>query len=174
MFRAQLKVQILPSEARFRHWILRGHTAIVFHFHLETLAREHAAAEIENLGECLTIKPMMNIVRNVGLEEACFLGVVHPATAIDEALGDVANLGDMKMGGNRIAIREDKTRCGVGVRAENGLQFMEFRGALYIPLKVYYQRLIPNQTNPLNQRCPGLLVSELTTDCVTIGTRINR
>jgi len=69
--------------------ILRRHAAIVFHLHLEIVARQDTRAEVENLRESLRVEPMIDVAGDVRLEEACFLRIVDGAAAVDEAFRDM-------------------------------------------------------------------------------------
>jgi hypothetical protein len=76
---------------------------------------------------------MVGVVSEPWLQQARVAGVVHFAATIDESFGDVPNLRDVKVRGNFIAIRKDKTRERVRMTSENGFQIFQLHASIYIP-----------------------------------------
>lgn len=118
--RLQSDLQVLSVEVRLSDRILRRSAAIVFHFHIQIVTGQNALAEIENLRKGFAVEPMIDVTRDIGLKEARVCRVMDRAATIDEALGDVADFGDVKMSRDRIVIRQNETRRGIRMLAEKG------------------------------------------------------
>ena len=95
-------------------------------------------AEVENIGEAGRVKAMGDIIRHIGLENAR-VPMAEGAAAIKKLSRDVAHFGDVKMGGNELAVREDEARKRSGIGTEERFQFTQFHNRIYIPIKEYRQ-----------------------------------
>jgi hypothetical protein len=102
-------VEMLAGRFHFRDRILRHDAAVVFDFDLELIVRQDLPAELEDFREAVRFQPMINVLADVGLEQDGFALSRHSA-AVDEVFQDVADFGDMGVGRNVIAIRQNKTR----------------------------------------------------------------
>ena len=115
---AQLQVDVFASEMRSAERILGRYAAIVFHLDVEILAGQDSLPKVQDLRKSRSIQPMIDIVGHIRLQQASVLDVVQRPAAIDKALRHVADLRDVKMGRDHIAIGQDETRRGVRVSAE--------------------------------------------------------
>ena len=106
--------------------ILRHHAAIVFHLDFKVVVREYLLSQIKNPGEARGIETMIEIAGHISLQQACLGCVVQRPAAVDKALGDMTDFGDVKMSGNLIATGQNKARQAVGVSAESYLQIIQF------------------------------------------------
>ena len=81
---------------------------------------------------------MAEIIPDVGLQNSR-VPLAKGAAAIDKLFCDVAHFGDVKMGGNELAVREDEARKRSGIGTEKRFQFTQFHNRIYIPIKEYRQ-----------------------------------
>jgi len=86
-----------------RDRILRDNAAIVLHFNLQAIVREHATSQLQDPGKTFRSQTMFGVVPNVGLEQDCFSFASHTA-AIDKSLYRMANFGHMCVSRDRTAI----------------------------------------------------------------------
>ena len=111
--------------------VLRDDAAIPFQFHFELIARQNGSAEIENIGKPPGLKSMIEILRDVSLQDARF-AVAEGAAAIDELLCDMPDFRDVKMRRDLFAARQDKTGERFRLRAEESFEFAKLHDAIYI------------------------------------------
>lgn len=130
----ELKFELVSGLPRRRDRILRDDAAIPFHFHVEIIARQDRAAEIQDVGKTPGFEAMIEILGDVSLQHARF-AFPEGAAAIDKLLRDVSNFGDVKVRGYPLAIRQNKAGKRCGMRAEGRFEFVQFHGQIYIPEK---------------------------------------
>ncbi len=99
---------------RFLDGVLRNDTAIVFDRDFELVVRQNALAELEDLRQPAGGQPMIRVAADVGLENDGFASP-DDAAAIDEALYDVTDFGDVSMGRDLVAAGKNKTRKRIGI-----------------------------------------------------------
>ena len=119
VFLTKLEVEAFAGELRRGDGVLRDDAAIVFHFHFEIVVRKNLVPEIEDRRETPGGEAVLEILRDVSLEQAGVSGRVQGAPAVDEALCDMSDFRDVKVRRDLVAIRENKTRENVGMRAED-------------------------------------------------------
>lgn len=107
----------------FRDRILRDDAAIVFDLDLKLIVRQDALTELKDLREAIRFQPVLRILADVGLKEN-LLALPHYAAAIDEVLHDVAHFGDMGVGRDLVAVRQNKTRESARMLFENGTKII--------------------------------------------------
>ena len=93
----------------FRDRILRHDAAIVLDFDLELIVGQDFPAELEDFREAIGLQPMIGILADVGLKQDG-LALSRHAAAVDEVLHDMADFGDVGVGRDEVAIRQNKTR----------------------------------------------------------------
>lgn len=125
MFFAELNVDVLAGEGRTRDRILRRDTAVVFHFYFHAIVRQDFCTEFQNLRETARGEPMIDVIADPGLEQACVGAIVQQSAAIDETFSEVSDFGDVKVCRDLVAIGQVKTWRGGWLRLENGLEFAE-------------------------------------------------
>lgn len=125
VFFAQLQIEVWAGDVGVSHLILRRYTAIVFHLDVEILAGQDSFSQVQNLREGLGIQSMIDIIGDIRLEQTSVLSVVQRAAAIDKAFRHVADLGDVEMRRDRVAVGQDETRPGIRMLAENRFKFMK-------------------------------------------------
>jgi hypothetical protein len=135
---AENDVEMCAGRLHFRDRILRHHAAVVFDFDLEFIVRQDLPAELEDFREAVRFQPMINVLADMSLEQDGF-ALSHHAAAVDEVFQDVADLGDMGVGRDEVAIRQNKTRECIRMLFENGAEIRELHGEIYMPLKEYNQ-----------------------------------
>ena len=82
--------------------------------------RQHLLAELKDLRESPGVQPMIDVVRDVSLQQAGIVRVMQFAAAIDEAFRHMPDFGDVEMRRDLVAIRQDETRKRVGMQRERG------------------------------------------------------
>ena len=121
----ELKLEPVLNRPRRGNRVLRDDTAVPFHFHLEIIARQDWATEVEDVSETAGVKTMLKIIRDVSLQNARF-ALAKGAAAIDKLLRDVSDLREVEMGRDELAVGQDETRKGSGMGQENGFEFVQF------------------------------------------------
>ena len=109
MFGLELKFEPVSNCPSRGNRILRNDTTIPFHFHLEIIARQDRPAKIENISKPFGLEPVIEIVGDINLQDAGF-AFAKSATAIDELLRDMADLGEVEMRRNLLATRQGEMR----------------------------------------------------------------
>ena len=107
--------------------ILRHDATIPLYFHLEIVPRQDWPAEIEDVSKAFRLETVIEILGDVGLQDACSV-ITEDAAAIDERLRDVSYFGEVKVRWNPFAARQNETREGRGMRPEEGFEFIQFHG----------------------------------------------
>lgn len=98
---------------------LRDGAIFVFEFDGERIVAENRGGEVDDVSEFISGNPMVLIVGDPGLELAGD-GGSRGATAVDEILLDVSDLGDVKMCGDGVAVGEAEVNGGVWGGGESG------------------------------------------------------
>jgi len=97
------QVEMLARLLSSRDRILRDNAAIVLHFNLQAIVREHATSQLQDPGKTFRSQTMFGVVPNVGLKQDRFSFAGH-TPAIDKILYRMANFGHVRVNRNRIAI----------------------------------------------------------------------
>ena len=97
---------------------LRHHTAIVFHFDIQTVMRQHPMTELQDLGQALGGQAMFRVVSDMSLEEYGF-GFANDPAAVYEVFRGVSDFRDMGVRRNLVAVRQDETRECRGMLGKN-------------------------------------------------------
>jgi len=130
----ELQFDSIGENPRRADWILRDDAAIPFHFHLQIFRWEDRFPQVEDIGEALRLEPMIEVESDMGLKDTGF-ALAENATAIDEFLSDMADLGEMEMSWNRFAAGKKEAGKDVGVGTEKSFESREFHDGIYIPVK---------------------------------------
>jgi len=107
------------------HRILSDNATIIFDFDLEIIVRQDSFAELEDFCEPIRAQAMIGVEADVGLEHD---GLVPcgDASAIDKMLRHMTHFGDVGVGRDGIAIRQDETGEGIRVSLESSPEIREF------------------------------------------------
>jgi len=122
MLRGQLKLEPVRHRSTRGDRILRDDAAIPFHFDFKIVAGQNRPAKVDNIGETSGFEAMLEIIRDIGLQDAG-VAVAEDATAIDKLFRDMADFGNVKMRGDLFAVRQEETRLGGGMTAQQGFEF---------------------------------------------------
>ena len=109
---------------------LRDEWRFVLDLHFEAVIGDDGARLIENLQKCPGRKAMIGVILKPGLESADRVGA-RGATAIDEPLVDLGDLGDVSVGRKFGPGRQDKTNGFSGVFGEGIPQGTQFHKAFF-------------------------------------------
>jgi hypothetical protein len=88
--------------------------------------RQHLCAELQDFHKRRGIQAMIDIIRDVRLQQAGIGRVVQLPTTIDEPLGDMTDFGDVKCAGNYVASGRMKRGSASVARARLRFEFMSF------------------------------------------------
>ena len=138
MFGPELEFKPAFQRASRSDRVLRNDAAIPFQFHLELIARQDGSAEIENVGKPPGLESMVEILRDVSLQDARF-AFAEGAAAIDELFRDMTDFSDVKMRRYLLAARQDKSGKRFRLRAEESFQFAKLHDGIYILVQEYRQ-----------------------------------
>jgi hypothetical protein len=106
---------------------LRDDAVFVFDFDGQLVMWQDIAGVIEDGGQFAGVEAMIDIVMDPGLQQTG-LQRAPCATAVDEALRDVADLGDVEVGGDQAAIGKDEGERFIGVGAQRGKEVSDVHG----------------------------------------------
>jgi len=98
---------------------LRDGAIFVFEFDGKRIGAENRGGEADDLSEFIGGNPVVLVVGDPGLELAGD-GGTGGATAVDEILLDVSDFGDVKVGGDGVAVGEAEVNGGVWGGGEGG------------------------------------------------------
>ena len=103
--------------------ILRHDATIPLYFHLEIVPWQDRPAEIEDVSKAFRLETVIEILRDVGLQNAR-LAITEGTPTINELLRDISHLGQVKVRWNLFAARQNETRERRGMRPEKRFEFM--------------------------------------------------
>jgi hypothetical protein len=102
---AQLETYFVSAGISALNFVLGDRAWLVFHFDLQVFRRDDAGGETQDMGELPCREPVIGVtIPDPGLEETGLL-TPNAASAIDEGLNDMSDLGDVELSRNRVAIR---------------------------------------------------------------------
>lgn len=119
----KLKFELVVNRPSRGNRILRDDATIPLHFHLEIVPWQDRPTEIEDVSKAFRPETVIEILRDVSLENAR-LAITEGAATIDELFRDISHLGKVKVRWNLFAARQDETREGRGMRPEDRFEFM--------------------------------------------------
>ena len=122
---AQNQVQMFPCSLHVGDRILGHDAAIIFHFDLQLVVRQHPFSQLQDFRESIRPETMLNVPADVRLEQDR-LSLSHDTTTIDELFGNVSDLRDMRMRRDMTSVRQSKTREAVRMLFENCAKIREF------------------------------------------------
>ena len=123
MLGRKLKFEAVFNRPSRDNRILRDNATIPLHFHIEILARQDWPAEIEYVSKAFRLETVIEVLRDVSLENAR-LALTEGAATINELLRDVSHLGEVKVRWNLFAVRQNETQEGRRMRAKEGFEFI--------------------------------------------------
>ena len=123
-----------PGELCLLDRVLSDDAAIVFDLDLEPIVGQDALAQLQDFRERAGAQPVIDVCADVSLKHHRF-ALSGDATAIDEILHDMSYFGEVGMGGDKVAVGQDKTRPGVGILFENGAKMREFHAGSIFPFR---------------------------------------
>ena len=113
--------------------ILRDDAAIVFHFHIQSVMRQHPLTELQDPGKTFGGEAMFGVVSDMGLEKDGF-AFAGDTAAIDKVFGGVPDFRDMGVRRNLIAIRQNEARKRPGMLGQHRFKIVQSHGKIYIPV----------------------------------------
>ena len=128
MLGRKLKFESVLTRARRGNRVLRHYAAVPFQLDREIVAGQDSVAEVEDVSETAGGKTMVEVISHVRLDNARVL-LAKGAAAIDEFSRDMSYLGDVKMGRDEFAVRQQEAREGTGVSTEKRFQFTQLHAA---------------------------------------------
>jgi hypothetical protein len=135
---AENDVEMVARRLDCGHRILRDDATIVFDFDLQVIVGQHPFAEVEDFCEPLRSQAMIGVETDMSLQQGGFVAS-DDASAIDKILRDMTYFGDVGVGRDEIAIRQDEAREVCGVSLKDNPQSGEFHGGIYILMQEYSQ-----------------------------------
>ena len=169
MLIGQLEVQFIVNELHALDLILGDRTRLVLDFHLEVLGGQNLGGEVQYSGQFPSRQAMVRVdFRNPGLQQA---GLNPPdrATAVDESLRHVADLGNVVRSRNGFSIWEqEKNLLGcippeVCLEGRNVHAIIGICSYRYMQPEIAFRLLTPSdydQVIALWRRCDGVEVAE--------------
>ena len=119
MLFAELEVDVIAVHLRARDRRPCDGAIFVLNLHVHVVVRQDLFPEFENLHERAGVQAMIDIIGNPRLQHAGVFAVVQFAAAVDETLRHMPNFRNVIMRGDMVAIRQDKTRERVRIRAQD-------------------------------------------------------
>lgn len=124
---------MLPAAAEGEHAVddldafdreLRHDAVFVFDFDRQFVMRQHIARFVEDGSQFARDEAMIDVVMHPSLQQTGLQRATR-AAAVDEALRDVADLGDVEVRGDQSAVRQHEGERFVRVGAELGEEFSD-------------------------------------------------
>lgn len=108
----QVKNQFAIQKCDGRQRELADIAGFMFHIHLQIIRAENGSGQVQDFRKFSGRKAVVKVIGEPRLQAAMRIAAQSTA-AIDEPFVDAGDLGDVRMGGNGFAVRQDKTEvCG--------------------------------------------------------------
>jgi len=104
VFGRKLKLDTVFNRSPRDNRILRDNATIPLKLDVEILARQDWPSEIEYVSKAFRLETMVEILRDVGLQNAR-PAITEGAAAVDELLPDISHLGEVKVRWNLFTVR---------------------------------------------------------------------
>lgn len=103
---------------------LRDERGFVLHIHIEVVGLQHWAGFVENAEQFASGQAVVGVVGQPSLQTTGAV-VAHSAAAVDEVFIHARDFGDVSMGRDMAAGRQEEADVFVGVARELGLEFVK-------------------------------------------------
>jgi len=127
---------MLTIESCFCDRVLSDHTAIVFHFNVQSVIWQNAFAKFQNLCESIGTEPVFGVAPDMCLQHDLFL-LAGLASAIDKISYHVPDFGDVGVSRNVITVRQHESDKRPWMAAEGEFQPVECHRLIYITIEEY-------------------------------------
>ena len=144
----QPQIEILAIGSSVGDRILGDDATVVFDFDVQVGGWKYFGSELQNLGETTSLKPVMGIISDMGLEQRLLFPAGF-AAAVNEGSDDVTDFGDVGMGGDGIAAGEDEPGKGIRILVEEAAELGKFHDQSIYPCGY----IVKPETGPEIFRC---------------------